>query len=522
MAFKGLPVRIFKADGGLEIIDYNIGGAAPANNYKGDYKHLPKLQPGEEIDLFFGVRVTRLSDLLDKVQFLINSDDGSLKVMECFGEITNNVSMPRLGENRKGYDNPILGCMDDLASNYNPDAEKDDGTCQYKGCTDPKANNYLEKTWKERNPEKVFTGTVEDDGSCEYELGCMDKASESYDPGATKDDGSCTVAGCTDPLANNHNPDATVDDGSCTFDAKKVEEEEEALPQEKLPNNICGTWKRDGPPIGSSVDDTSLRAGCWQLASDWIGVPGGQHGAPTPRKTCGRSSNSDDDFVKLLSSKTMTGVWKKKYWTAQKRFLPTGGADLIPIKNYPSWGTHVMGGYPYGNGQIKNVQGSAVFSMAVPPGYRMNMWNIGNYGKRGPNFIEDILIREGLLTLGPDGLIQDHWVFQVDGPCVIWSSWRSDNNACMQDNADAVITELDQLGTTDPFYKGWRFFWDSTLTASGGATSGPGYKKSGGNWGNGSLGSHAPMDAWGFPYWNWDRSGGTRGPNGGSLTFTKI
>ena len=81
------------------------------------------------------------------------------------------------------------------------------------GCTDPNATNY--------NP----LATV-DDGSCIIPTnpiipGCMDPTATNYDPSATVDDGSCVypaiVYGCTDPNATNYNVNATMDDGSCIY-----------------------------------------------------------------------------------------------------------------------------------------------------------------------------------------------------------------------------------------------------------------------------------------------------------------
>lgn len=57
-----------------------------------------------------------------------------------------------------------------------------------------------------------------------YHQGCTDPAASNYDPLATADNGSCIYAGdaaihgCTDPLASNYVPNATVDDGSCTYE----------------------------------------------------------------------------------------------------------------------------------------------------------------------------------------------------------------------------------------------------------------------------------------------------------------
>jgi hypothetical protein len=52
------------------------------------------------------------------------------------------------------------------------------------GCTDGIATNF--------NPD-----ANQDDGSCKYVLGCMDRAAYNYNPLATKSDGSC-IAGLKD------------------------------------------------------------------------------------------------------------------------------------------------------------------------------------------------------------------------------------------------------------------------------------------------------------------------------------
>ena len=72
------------------------------------------------------------------------------------------------------------------------------------GCTHDNASNY--------NPEATV-----DDGSCiPYIPGCMDPAYGNYNPLATLDNGSCVnIYGCTDPLAGNYNENADIDDGSC-------------------------------------------------------------------------------------------------------------------------------------------------------------------------------------------------------------------------------------------------------------------------------------------------------------------
>ena len=82
----------------------------------------------------------------------------------------------------------IHGCTDSLATNYNPLAAVDDGSCRapITGCTDPLASNY--------NGEANH-----DDGSCTYP-GCITTTAFNYDSNANIDDGSCIdkIFGCTD------------------------------------------------------------------------------------------------------------------------------------------------------------------------------------------------------------------------------------------------------------------------------------------------------------------------------------
>ena len=64
--------------------------------------------------------------------------------------------------------------------------------------------------------------------------GCTDPTATNYDPAATCDDGSCIfpVYGCTDPLAANYDPLATIDDGSCCYDQLVIEITVDNYPEE--------------------------------------------------------------------------------------------------------------------------------------------------------------------------------------------------------------------------------------------------------------------------------------------------
>jgi phage-related protein len=94
VAFKGSPVRVFRANSGLEIVDYNIGNITRANKFQGDYSHLPIIKPGEKLDLFFGVRVGKLSDFSEEIQLVVNSDDGTFKGMDGYANYEFNINAP--------------------------------------------------------------------------------------------------------------------------------------------------------------------------------------------------------------------------------------------------------------------------------------------------------------------------------------------------------------------------------------------------------------------------------------------
>jgi hypothetical protein len=104
------------------------------------------------------------------------------------------------GESDEG---PVGGCLQHDATNYNPQATYDDGSC-----------NFLVIIY-----------------------GCTNAEAENYQPNATHDDGRCVVIndnpngnetaaiyGCTDLEANNYDDKATEDDGSCDYEDEYEEE----------------------------------------------------------------------------------------------------------------------------------------------------------------------------------------------------------------------------------------------------------------------------------------------------------
>lgn len=105
----------------------------------------------------------------------------------------------------------VMGCLDEAACNYNPMACIDDGNC----LSAPVCN----KDCTLGNIEVVDLGNPCNClVSVQTVLGCMDENASNYNPNATCNDGSCMMnvpVGCTDRCAPNYDPEALADDGSC-------------------------------------------------------------------------------------------------------------------------------------------------------------------------------------------------------------------------------------------------------------------------------------------------------------------
>ena len=99
----------------------------------------------------------------------------------------------------------ILGCTDNIACNFDNNANFDDGSCEY-------AQEYYDC-------ENNCLLDSDQDGICDQLeiLGCTDELALNFDSDATDDDGSCIYTGCTDEAACNYDENATADNGSCEY-----------------------------------------------------------------------------------------------------------------------------------------------------------------------------------------------------------------------------------------------------------------------------------------------------------------
>jgi hypothetical protein len=132
---------------------------------------------------------------------------------ETFGDTPTFIEIDSLCTLKIEVGGDRLGCTISGATNYDPFATINDGSCigLISGCTNPDSGNY--------NPLANF-----DDGSCLPKIfGCINPDAINFNPNANTDDGSCLFVpqipkrGCTNCLASNYDPTAIINDGSCIF-----------------------------------------------------------------------------------------------------------------------------------------------------------------------------------------------------------------------------------------------------------------------------------------------------------------
>ena len=206
---SSLGWSISNMDGEI-IIEYNSSGQE-IGSYCGNYCFEEGCYIINMTSLWGGGWYQTTLDIGDESFTLVNGYDG----IEAFAY---NTDM-----------NCEIGCTDPEASNYNPDAILDDGSCVVFGCTITSACNY--------DPEATAF-----DGSCYYCYmdDCDTYPSDSYDcdgncfnaPDGYDCDGNCLsgdsdgdgvcdefeIEGCTDTLACNYNPSATEHvQGDCIY-----------------------------------------------------------------------------------------------------------------------------------------------------------------------------------------------------------------------------------------------------------------------------------------------------------------
>ena len=201
-----------------------------------------------------------------------------------------------VGEGSGGTGGNACGCTDDSATNYDPDAAYDDGSCEYAvpGCTDASACNYNADATEddgsclELDECGVCGGDGIADGACDCD-GNGPAAGYDCDGNCLNDadgDGTCDefeVAGCTDASACNYNADATDDDGSC------LELDECGVCGDGIADGACDC-DGNGPAAGYDCDGNCLNDADGDGTCDEFEVAG-----CTDASACNYNADATDD-----------------------------------------------------------------------------------------------------------------------------------------------------------------------------------------------------------------------------------
>ena len=159
-------------------------------------------KPEEEEKLF--ETIGKAADKIGETQ--VGKKIGTIITVIMLAILSGGANMTIISDYLNGEDDgPIGGCLQVDATNFNPKATFDDGSCNFLliiyGCTNPESPNYNKNA-------------THDDGRCVI---------INDGPGENETVHNETIYGCTDIDAVNFDDKATDDDGSCEYDEQEYE-----------------------------------------------------------------------------------------------------------------------------------------------------------------------------------------------------------------------------------------------------------------------------------------------------------
>jgi hypothetical protein len=154
-------------------------------------------KPDEEEEKLFET-IGKAADKIGETQ--VGKKIGTIITVVLLALLSGGANMSIIHDFMNGDDEgPIGGCLEDNATNYNPKATYDDGSCNFVvivyGCMDPEAVNYDPQATHDNGRCNILnqngTGENNETQTNETVYGCMDIDANNYNDRATEDDGSC-------------------------------------------------------------------------------------------------------------------------------------------------------------------------------------------------------------------------------------------------------------------------------------------------------------------------------------------
>jgi len=268
MNYEGSQARIHKWDN-LGLAGYDAEGDYIGNLSDGEYYNMTGKDGWYVEEFNTDLQRAQVVEFINKENKWFSYIDGVESTLQNID--TSEFTVQGIGIPSAATLEEVQGCMDPSATNYNPNANVDNGSCvgEVEGCMDPNAFNYNPlANYDSGNCVPVVLGCMDElannynilantpDGNCTYDipqiLGCLDDGAGTYGVTPIHPDGASAlnfgcpagvgayggttlcdinetgvnqhhaetcnyphVYGCMDPTADNYNPAATASDGSC-------------------------------------------------------------------------------------------------------------------------------------------------------------------------------------------------------------------------------------------------------------------------------------------------------------------
>ncbi len=213
--------------------------------------------------------------------------------------------------------------------------------------------------------------------------GCTDPAATNYNASATDDDNSCTyppgaVYGCTDSDADNYNASATVDDGSCTYPPPPPP----PPPSAPTLTTVCSNWPN--PKVDWNFNDvgaTNYQVQKWHVYY-YYDLRTGTYDQTYGRADENPLADGTDNWYRVVASNAAGSTLSNETYHAVTKANCGGGTlstGVSPVGGGTVTGTGGLSCSSATCTQDYNVASAPLISLSAnpAPGYAFTGWSGG-------------------------------------------------------------------------------------------------------------------------------------------------